>query len=195
VEQYPDSADCLSPVVDRLMLMPSCIDQTHKDRERDEMSLTCEVVPVAAGDFPERGRVTSRDSREFPERQTAEVGARARPPRRYSAKFKAEFLAEYETLDREAKEAALRREGLYSALISEWRKQRDRGALAELARPAGRQPVSPLERENLRLWRENERLAADLDMARQVIEVQGKLSALLGQLATDSATNERGETK
>lgn len=124
-----------------------------------------------------------------------EVGARARPPRRYSAKFKAEFLAEYEMLDRAAKGAALRRAGLYSALISEWRKQRDRGALAEFARPAGRQPVGPLERANQRLRRENERLASELETSRQVIEVQGKLSALLGQLATDSATNERGETK
>jgi len=124
-----------------------------------------------------------------------EVGARARPPRRYSAKFKAAFLAEYETLDRAAKGAALRREGLYSALISEWRKQRDRGALAELARAAGRQPVSALERENQHLRRENERLCSELDRTRQVIAVQGKLSALFGQLATNSATNERGETK
>ncbi len=124
-----------------------------------------------------------------------EVEPRARAPRRYSAKYKAEFLAEYETLDKEAKGAALRREGLYSALVSEWRKQRDRGALAELARPAGRQPVDRLERENRRLQRENERLSSELEKTRQVIDVQGKLSALLGQLATDSATSDWGETK
>jgi transposase len=89
----------------------------------------------------------------------------------------------------------LRREGLYSSLISEWRKQRDRGALEALAKPAGRPATEPLERENARLRRENERLATDLDKARKVIEVQGKLSALLEQLATDSAPTERGETK
>jgi len=55
--------------------------------------------------------------------------------------------------------------------------------------------VDPLERENLRLVRENQRLSAELERARQVIEVQGKLSALLEQLATTSATKTEGETR
>jgi len=68
-----------------------------------------------------------------------EVPERARRPRSYPARYKAEILAEYETLDREGKGALLRREGLYTSLLSEWRKQRDRGALAALAKPsAGR---------------------------------------------------------
>jgi hypothetical protein len=58
--------------------------------------------------------------------------------------------------------------------------------LAGLAKPAGRPPADPVERENAKLRKENERLQAELDKARKVIEVQGKLSALLGQLATDS---------
>jgi hypothetical protein len=46
------------------------------------------------------------------------------------------------------------------------------------------------------LRRENERLAAELAKARKVIEVQGKLSALLEQLATDSVTGpQQGETR
>lgn len=89
----------------------------------------------------------------------------------------------------------MRREGLYTSLISEWRKQRDRGALEALSKPAGRQPADPRDREVARLRRENERLAAESDKARQVIEVQGKLSALLEQLATDSAPTDRGETR
>jgi transposase len=116
-----------------------------------------------------------------------EVPERAKRPRSYSARYKAEILAEYETLDRESKGALLRREGLYTSLISEWRKQRDRGALQALAKPSGRPPVDPVERDNARLRRENQRLAAELDKAKKVIEVQGKLSALLEQLATDSA--------
>jgi hypothetical protein len=80
-------------------------------------------------------------------------------------------------------------------LISEWRKQRDRGALEALAKPAGRRPADPRDREVTRLRRENERLAAELDKARRVIEVQGKLSALLDQLASDSAPTDRGETR
>jgi transposase-like protein len=97
-------------------------------------------------------------------------------------------------LSKADKGALLRREGLYSSLISEWRKQRDRGALEALAKPSGRPPADPVERENVRLRRENERLESELDKARKVIEVQGKLSALLEQLATDSAPNHRGET-
>jgi transposase len=126
-----------------------------------------------------------------------EVPERARPPRRYSAAYKARILAEYESLDKAAKGALLRREGLYTSLISEWRKQRDRGALEALARPAGRQPVDPRDREVARLRRETERLSSELEKARKVIEVQGKLSALLEQLATDSVAPEqsKGETK
>jgi transposase len=124
-----------------------------------------------------------------------EVPERARGPRQYSAKYKAQILDEYEGLDKVGKGALLRREGLYTSLISEWRKQRDRGALEALAKPAGRQPADPRDREVARLRRENERLAGELDRARKVIEVQGKLSALLEQLATDSAPTEGGETR
>jgi transposase len=124
-----------------------------------------------------------------------EVPERAKRPRSYSARYKAEILAEYETLDRESKGALLRREGLYTSLISEWRKQRDRGALQALGTPSGRPPVDPVERDNARLRRENQRLAAELDKAKKVIEVQGKLSALLEQLATDSAPPTSGEPR
>ena len=124
-----------------------------------------------------------------------EVPERARGPRRYSARYKARILEEYEQLNKAGKGALLRREGLYTSLISEWRKQRDRGALEALAKPAGRQPADPRDREVARLRRENERLAGELDKAKKVIEVQGKLSALLEQLATDSAPTERGETR
>ena len=124
-----------------------------------------------------------------------EVPERARGPRRYPAAYKARILAEYERLDKAGKGALLRREGLYTSLISTWRKQRDEGAVEALARPAGRQPGDPRDRELARLRRENERLETELGKARRVIEVQGKLSALLEQLATDSAPAERGETR
>ena len=123
-----------------------------------------------------------------------EVPERARGPRRYSAKYKARILGEYEMLDKAAKGALLRREGLYSSLITAWREQRDRGALEALAKPAGRKLADPLERENVKLRRQVERLEGELDKARKVIEVQGKLSALLEQFATDNAS-ETGETR
>src|SRR5919202_1111646 len=81
-----------------------------------------------------------------------EVPERPRPPRRYPAAYKLRILAEYEQLDKAGKGALLRREGLYTSLISEWRKQRNPGALAALGegvrrgrppagRPASRQLV------------------------------------------------------
>jgi transposase len=124
-----------------------------------------------------------------------EVPERARGPRRYSARYKARILDEYEHLDKAGTGALLRREGLYTSLISEWRKQRERGALEALAKPAGRQPGDPRDRELARLRRENERLSAELGKARTVIEVQGKLSALLEQFATDSAAEHKGDTR
>jgi transposase len=124
-----------------------------------------------------------------------EVPERPRPPRTYPAAYKLRILAEYEQLDKAGKGALLRREGLYTSLISEWRKQRDRGALQALAKPAGRQPADPRDQQLARLRRENQRLQAELGKARKVIEVQGKLSALLEQLATDSAPEPGGERR
>ncbi|HXQ56480.1 MAG TPA: IS3 family transposase [Actinomycetes bacterium] len=109
-----------------------------------------------------------------------EVPERARGPRRYSAKYKAQILQEYEGLDKAGKGALLRREGLYTSLISEWRKQRDRGALQALAKPAGRQPADPRDQQVARLRKENQRLAAELAKARKVIEVQGKALGAVG---------------
>ena len=124
-----------------------------------------------------------------------EVPERARGPRRFPASYKARILAEYETLSKAEKGALLRREGLYSSLITEWRRQRDHGAEEALGRNPGRQAADPRDQKIARLEKEKARLASDLDTARKVIEVQGKLSALLEQLAIDSAQDEKGETK
>lgn len=52
--------------------------------------------------------------------------------RRYSAAYKKRILEEYEQLDKAGKGALLRREGLYSSLITNWRQQREKGALQAL---------------------------------------------------------------
>jgi len=84
-------------------------------------------------------------------------------------------LAEYEASDRVGRGALLHREGLYTSLISAWR-ERDKGALEALGRASGAQPVTTEQREAARLRRENERLTAEMETARAVIEVQGKLA-------------------
>jgi transposase len=118
-----------------------------------------------------------------------EVPQRPRPPRRYPAAYKLRVLAEYERLDKAGKGALLRREGLYTSLISEWRKQRDRGALKALGQGAqrGRPPVDPAKRENTRLRADNARLRDQLGRQAKVLEAQGELSALLSRLAASSA--------
>lgn len=123
-----------------------------------------------------------------------EVPERSLGRRQFSAKYKAKVLAEYDALPRSARGAMLRREGLYSSLIVTWRRQRDQGADAALARPAGRQKSDPRDREIVKLKREVDRLGNELDKSRQVVEIQKKLSALLEQLATDS-TAENGEQR
>ena len=129
---------------------------------------------------------TSRQAGSMDDVPDPQVPERARR-RTYTAKYKRDVLAEYEACDRAGKGALLRREGLYTSLLSAWRDQRDKGALEALARPAGAQLAGPAEKEAVRLRRENQRLTAELDKARAVIEVQGKLSALLDTLATDSS--------
>ena len=124
-----------------------------------------------------------------------QVPERSRGRRQFTAKYKARVLDEYDSLDRGGRGALLRREGLYSSHITEWRNQRDRGAHEALGRPAGRPQTDSRDTEIARLRRENERLADDLGKARAVIEVQGKLSALLDQLASGNVSTRRSETK
>ena len=78
--------------------------------------------------------------------------------------------------------ALLRREGLYTSHLTYWRKQRDQGALAALAQPRGRKPADPRDARIAALERRAERAEAELEKARRVIEVQGNVSALLGEL-------------
>jgi transposase len=74
----------------------------------------------------------------------------------------------------------LRREGLYSSHLTTWRRQRDRGQLAGLTpKKRGRKP-EPQAAELARLQRENEQLKARLEQAETIIEVQKKLSQMLG---------------
>lgn len=115
-----------------------------------------------------------------------EVPAKA-TPRRFSASYKARIIAEYEAADRGEKGAMLRREGLYSSLMTEWRRQRDLALTEGLQKKRGRPKADPRDRRIQELERKLERTETELSRARRVIEVQGKVSALLGELAPGSA--------
>ncbi|MCC7078195.1 MAG: transposase [Acidimicrobiia bacterium] len=73
----------------------------------------------------------------------------------------------------------LRREGLYSSLVSEWRKQRERGALEAMGARRPGPKGDPVRAENARLRARVEELEAELSTAEELIDAQGKVSALL----------------
>lgn len=117
-----------------------------------------------------------------------EVPAKART-RQYSAAYKAKILDEYESLGKAGKGSLLRREGLYTSLLAAWKKQRDQAVKTALARPAGRPPADTRDKEIARLRQRVDHLEGELGKARKVIDIQEKLSSLLGELATDSQNN------
>lgn len=111
--------------------------------------------------------------------------------RRFSAAYKLTILREIDVaVEPGSVGAILRRERLYSSHLVDWRRARDRGALEALARPQGRPKPNPLARENERLQRENTRLSARLSTAERIIEIQGKVSELLGIPLAQSSDDE-----
>jgi transposase-like protein len=100
--------------------------------------------------------------------------------RRFSARYKLDILAQIDAAEPGGIGAILRREGLYSSHLVDWRRARDRGALEALARPSGRPRPNPLAKEVDRLTRQNSRLEQRLATAERIIEIQSKVSELLG---------------
>jgi len=104
--------------------------------------------------------------------------------RRFTAEYKARILREADACTQPGQLGALlRREGLYSSHLTAWRHGRDEGTLAGLTpKRRGRKanPDAAVIAENERLKRENQRLAEKLRQAETIIEVQKKLSEILG---------------
>jgi len=116
--------------------------------------------------------------------------------RRFTAEYKLRIVKEAEACTRPGQIGELlRREGLYSSLLTEWRRARDAGSLGALERPRGPKPANPMEGEVARLRRRAERAEGELAKARRVIEVQGNVSALLEQLLGTEGATEPGSTE
>jgi transposase len=145
------------------------------------MTMTALDRALVAGDA---GRVTGDQERPDPE-----VPERARR-RTFAAAYKQEILTAYEAAPDGEKGAILRREGLYSSLISEWRRARDAGALAGLKQPRGRPAADPRDAQITRLRKEKAQLEKELATARFVVEVQSKMQALLGKLSEGADTED-----
>jgi transposase len=119
-----------------------------------------------------------------------------RPQRRtFSAAAKLRILAETDrAADTGGIAAILRREGLYSSTLTDWRRQRDAGAFEALKpQRRGPKPVAdqPADADLDQLRRENAKLRQRLEHAEAIIEVQKKVAALLGM---PMATTEHDET-
>jgi transposase-like protein len=114
----------------------------------------------------------------------------ARPQRRsYTAEYKLRILREAEAsaVTRGAVGALLRREGLYSSLLVNWRRERAQG-MREALTPQKRGPKSkrnPMAEEMQKLQRQNARLNEELRKAHIIIDVQKKVAALLGHPLAD----------
>jgi transposase-like protein len=114
------------------------------------------------------------------------------PVRRiFSPDYKLAVLAEYDRCTEQGEKGAiLRREGLYSSLITDWRRQHRQGLLkAALGRTDGGRGGPSLS-EVAKLRFENDRLRVKLAEARAVIEVQGKVHALLEEISKSAAPEE-----
>ena len=123
---------------------------------------------------------TRVDPGSMPSPPDPEVPEKARR-RRFSAEYKLAILREADRCTEPGQIGALlRRERLYSSHLVDWRRQRDAGALEALARTRGRKPTDPMQAEVERLRRANERLATRLAQAEKIIQIQGKVSELLG---------------
>lgn len=120
-----------------------------------------------------------------------EVSSKKAVRRRFTAAEKARILAEYDRSESPLQRAALlRREGIYSSHISNWRRAQNESP----EKPRGRRP-NPELTELTRLRRENERLARRLEKADRTIEVLGKVHALLQMTAGESALEEQSSRK
>lgn len=101
--------------------------------------------------------------------------------RRFTAKYKLDILRQADACTEAGSLGTLlRREGLYSSNLTTWRRQRDEGTLAALTpKQRGRKASLP-DPEIERLRKENTRLAKRLKQAELIIDVQKKVSQILG---------------
>ena len=111
--------------------------------------------------------------------------------RSFTAQYKLDVVAEYDAAATGEKGAVLRREGLYSSHVTEWRRARDAGALAGLKQPQGRPAADPRDARIAQLERDKAKLEKELATSRFVVEVQSKLRALL-ETISEGADTERG---
>ncbi len=127
------------------------------------------------------------------ERPDPEVPERGRR-RTFTAQYKLDVVAEYDAAATGEKGAVLRREGLYSSHVIEWRRARDAGALTGHPVPCGRPAADPRDAQIARLQKEKAQVEQELAKARFVAEVQSNLQALLETISEGADTEPRSRS-
>ncbi len=131
-----------------------------------------------------------QNSKSTEEGMKTEVVARAKR-RQYAAEYKLRIMREIDECKGSGEVGALlRREGLYSSLVSKWREQSKRGSLTGLSGHRRGPKVDPQAVEIARLQHENKRLQEKLERAELIIDVQKKVARLLGVPLEDNNQNE-----
>jgi transposase len=149
------------------------------------MTTTATASPVRTGHAASNGK--GRKALRAPKGPRAERAQR----RTFSGDYKLAVLAEYDRCSEPGEKGALlRREGLYSSLITDWRRQHREGSLAVTPGRSEGGRGGPSRTELARLRAENERLRRKLTKAEAIIEVQGKVQALLEELSKSADTDE-----
>ena len=106
-----------------------------------------------------------------------------RTRRKFNAEYKRRILRESDACSKQGEiSALLRREGLYSSMLASWRVARERGEIAGLSKKRGRKPHVIDERDRLITLQQREiaKLTLRAEQAEAVIEIQKKISQLLG---------------
>ena len=156
-----------------------------------------ERLPTPLPAAPEGAATTASAARVVAATKVASAEFTAVPKRRnFSAKYKLQILAETDrAVETGGVSAILRREGLYSSALSDWRGQREAGTLGAL-QPRARGPektaVNPLQAELAKANRENAALRRRLDQAEAIIAIQKKVAALLDEM--DQASGSSGKS-
>lgn len=133
---------------------------------------------------------TEEEQGKIEEGMKTEVVAKAKR-RQHPAEYKLRILREVDECKGIGDVGALlRREGLYSSLVSKWREQRECGGLTGLSGHRRGPKVDANAVELARLQRENKRLQEQLQRAELIIDVQKKVARLLGVPLSDSNLSE-----
>ena len=121
------------------------------------------------------------------------MGPRGNQPKRrvFTAAFKAAILAEYDAAERGQRGEVLRREGLYSSHVIEWRRARDAGVQQALGQRPAAARRDPRDAQIAALTARAAKAEAELARSQAAVDIMGKVHALLETLSESADTDPR----